>query len=106
MPLRPPPATLLKMLPVALRSAREAAGLTVEEAAAATSLSTQTIENSERRGPSYPALENFFSLLDAYSISLRDFTELLREQNENELRNRLEKLEARVNTLEGTTDGK
>ena len=105
MPMRPTGDILLKMLPAVLRSAREAAGLTVQQAAAATGFSPQTIENSEGPGRPYPALENFFGLLDAYSISLRDFEELIRVQSERELRNRLGKLEARVTALEREKEG-
>jgi transcriptional regulator with XRE-family HTH domain len=95
---------ILTRLPGVLRNAREEEGLTVQQAAAATGFSPQTIENSERPGRPYPALEYLLGLLDAYGVSLRDLEELLREERGRQLRSHVEGLERRVAKLEGGED--
>ena len=95
---------ILKMLPEVLRDAREAAGLTVQEAAVATGFSPQTIENSERRGRPYTSLDYFLGILEAYSVSFEDLEELLRLRRERQLREQLGKLETRVAALEHAKD--
>lgn len=91
---------ILTRLPRVLRNARQEAGLTVQQAAAATGFSPQMIESSERPGRPYPALEYLLGLLDAYGVSLRELEELLREERGKQLRSRIEGLERRVAKLE------
>lgn len=62
--------------------------------------SPQTIENSERPGRPYPALEYLLGMFDAYGVSLRELEELLREEGGRQLRSEIEGLERRVAKLE------
>jgi len=91
---------ILRRLPAVLRSAREEAGLTVQQAAATTGFSPQTIEHSEKPGRPYPALEYLLGLLDAYAVSLRELEDLLREEGGRQLRSSIEELERRLTVIE------
>jgi transcriptional regulator with XRE-family HTH domain len=92
--------SVLDLLPVALRLAREGAGLSAEEAAESADVSVQTIEHSERRGRPYPALETFFSLLESYGVGMRDLEDLLERAGQFPLEQRLDRLERKVAELE------
>lgn len=92
-----------KLIPKALKRAREQAGLSIEEAAKQTGITTSTFYNNEF-GIHLPAMDYFLLELQIYGLDFGRFHELLLEVYadlvHDETSERMDKLELRLQAME------
>ena len=95
--------TYEKLIPRALKKAREHADLTVEEVAARTRISIPAIQNYEW-GKNLPLMPYFLSLLHLYRLNLGQFHDIVidiyNDQHCEETSKHISDLEERLSRLE------
>jgi len=92
-----------KLLPHALKRAREQAGLSIEEAASRSGISELALQNHEF-GTHLPAMDCFLFELQTYGLDFGRFHELLLEVYsdliDDDISGRMNELETRLKALE------